>query len=200
MSGQLPSLQKLIRQLQRIPYLASKNVYRVAGHLLSCDNAATDALCSAIQEAKEQIVPCKKCFNWAQATDLCWICSSLSRDNKMICVVETWHDLMALENAGGYNGMYHVLGGALCPLEGIGPSKLHIEELVKRLSAGGVSEIIFATNPTPEGEATASYISSKIQKLSIPISRLASGMPIGSNLEQMDRITISKALVGRRPF
>lgn len=200
MSAQLPSLQKLVRQLQRIPYLASKNVYRVASFLLSSDEKALDVLCQTILQAKQNIKFCKKCFNWAEGGDVCAICSSPARDEKMICVVETWHDLVAIDNAGGYNGLYHVLCGVLSPLEGIGPSKLRIEELVKRLDGAGVRELILATNPTPEGEATASYISSKIAKYEIPVSRLASGVPIGSSLEHMDRVTISKALAGRRPF
>jgi len=200
MSALLPSMQKLIRQLQRIPYLASKNVYRVAGHFLESDEKSLNVLCQSILEAKQNIRFCKKCFNWSEGSDLCSICASPSRDEKIICVVETWLDLMAIDNAGGYNGVYHVLGGALCPLEGIGPSKLRIEDLVKRLDNSGVKEVILATNPTPEGEATASYISSKISRCEIPVSRLASGVPIGANLEHLDRVTISKALIGRRPF
>ncbi len=200
MLSQLPGLQKLIRQLQRVPYVASKNIYRVASHFLTSDEKQVEAFCAAVLEAKKNIKPCSACFNWTEHNALCSICSSEKRDKRVLCVVESWHDLWAIENAGEYRGLYHVLGGALCPLEGIGPDTLTIKQLLARLSGGGIEEIIFATNPTPEGEATASYIYSKITKLPISVSRLASGVPIGSSLEYMDRVTISKALLGRRPF
>lgn len=200
MVTQLPALQKLIRQLQRVPYLASKNIYRVACHFLTSDDKQIEAFCQAIIEAKKNIRPCSRCFNWTEQKELCDICSSVKRAHGIICVVETWHDLWALENAGEYRGVYHVLGGALCPLEGIGPDHLTIKQLIARVGLGDVEELIFATNPTPEGEATASYIHSKISKLPIKVSRLASGVPIGASLEYMDRVTISKALLGRQPF
>jgi len=132
---------------------------------------------------------------------LCSICSSKRRDKPSICVVETWHDLFAIERAGGFEGVFHILGGVLCPLEGVGPENLNIQSLLKRVDKT-VKEIIFATNSTPEGEATASFISSKIAEKNsdVIISRLASGVPIGSTLEYMDRVTIYKALSGRRPF
>jgi recombination protein RecR len=126
------------------------------------------------------------------------LCSSPGRDKTTICVVETWLDLQAIEKMGDFRGVYHVLGGALCPLEGIGPDNLSINALIKRITPD-VRELIFATNPTPEGEATASFISSKIM-MPVAVSKLASGVPIGSSLEYMDRITIHKALSGRRPF
>lgn len=197
---QLPSLQNLIRQLQKVPYLASKNMYRVAMHLLERDKKSVELFCTAILEAKEKILPCVHCFNWTEGDEACAICLSGKRLQSVLCVVETWHDLQALERAGDFNGLYHVLGGALCPLEGIGPDELHITSLLKRLEDEGIQEVIFATNPTPEGEATSSYISSKIARKDITISRLASGVPIGSSLEYMDRVTISKALSGRRPY
>ncbi len=199
MFAQLPTLQKLVRQLQRVPYLASKNVYKVAMYFLRCDAKTLEQLCATILEAKQALVPCEHCFNWTEGTSVCAICSSDKRDKSTLCVVETWHDLFALENAGEYKGLYHVLGGALSPLEGVGPDQLTINALIKRLD-GTIKEIIFATNPTPEGEATASYIWSKIGKQSVQISKLASGVPIGSSLEYMDRVTIGKALQGRRPF
>lgn len=195
----LPSLQRLLRQLQNVPYLASKNLYRVAAYFLSSDQKSIDQLCTAILEAKKNIRPCKICFNWAEGDALCEICSLSVRDKASICVVETWHDLMAIERSGDYKGVYHVLGGALCPLEGIGPDNLTVDALVKRVD-DSIEELIFATNPTPEGEATASFIVSKLEGKEVKISRLASGIPIGSNLEYMDRVTIYKALSGRRPF
>ncbi len=199
MFAQLPVFQQLIRQLQRIPYLASKNVYKVAIYFLTSDQKAIEHLCATILEAKKEIRPCARCFNWTEGQELCSICLSQKRDHGVICVVETWYDLFALENAGEYRGVYHVLGGALCPLEGVGPDQLTISAFLNRLD-DSVKEIIFATNPTPEGEATASYIWSKMNKKSINVSKLASGVPIGSSLEYMDRVTIGKALLGRRPF
>ena len=195
----LPIFQQLIRQLQRVPYLASKNVYKVALYLLTSDQRSVEQLCATILDAKAALKPCTRCFNWTEGTELCTICSSPKRDQSVICVVETWLDLFAIENAGEFSGVYHVLGGALCPLEGIGPDQLTINTLVARIDQN-VKELIFATNPTPEGEATASFIWSKIKKQPIALSRLASGVPIGSMLEYMDRVTISKAMLGRRPF
>lgn len=200
MLSQLPTLQKLIRQLQRVPYLASKNVYRVAAHFLHADQRQVEALCQAIMDAKEHIHHCKRCFNWTEQDELCSLCSSVKRDASVVCVVETWHDVWALENVGDYQGLYHVLGGALCPLEGIGPDKLTIKPLLERIESEPIQEIIFATNPTPEGEATASYIHSKMKHYPIHVSRLASGVPTGASLEFMDRVTLSRALQGRRPF
>ncbi len=199
MQTQLPSIQKLVRQLQRIPYLASKNIYRVIAHFLDSDTKNLEQLCQAILDAKVSVKPCIRCFNWSENNDLCGVCSDSRRDSSVICIVETWHDLMALEKSGEFRGIYHVLGGVLCPLEGIGPDQLRIKQLINRVSSD-VREIIFATNPTPEGEATASFIASKIQSSQAVVSRLASGVPIGSSLEYMDRVTICKALIGRRPF
>jgi recombination protein RecR len=199
MLTQLPSLQKLVRQLQRLPYLASKNVYKVASYLLISDEKVVDQLCKTILEAREAIAMCTSCCNWTEREELCAICRSDRRDKTTVCVVETWHELLAIENVGEYKGIYHVLGGVLCPLEGVGPDKLTIQQLLKRLD-GSVKELIFATNPTPEGEATASYIWSKINDKTIVCSRLASGVPTGASLEYMDRVTIGKAMQGRRPF
>lgn len=200
MLTQLPCLQKLIRQLQRVPYLASKNIYRVATYFLTSDDKQVELLCQTILDAKKSIKPCTVCFNWTEQADRCALCLSERRDKTIVCVVESWHDLCAIEGAGEYKGVYHVLGGVLCPLEGIGPDNLTITHLLGRLALGEVKEVIFATNPTPEGEATASYINSKIKHLAIKTSRLASGVPIGSSLEYIDRVTISKALLGRQPF
>jgi len=196
----VPSLQKLVRQLQNIPYLASKNLYRVAAHILSSDTSKVEQLCSIMLEAKKNVVPCKICFNWAEGSELCKICLSDRREKSTICVVETWHDLLAIEKTENFNGLYHVLGGALCPLEGIGPDNLHIEPLLERID-DSIKEIIFATNPTPEGEATASFIASRLESnQGLVVSRLASGIPIGSSLEYMDKVTIYKAMAGRQPF
>ena len=197
----LPSFQKLVRQLQKVPYLASKNIYRVVVHLLTRDIKEIEQLCGAILEAKKNVKSCSICFNWTESNDLCPICLSDKRDKSIVCVVETWHDLFAIEKTGSYLGVYHVLGGALCPLEGIGPDDLFIKQLLKRIDKS-IKEVVFATNPTPEGEATASFISSKLaeKNIDVLVSKLASGVPTGSSLEYMDRITIHKAMSGRRPF
>ena len=198
MLGKLPSLQKLINQLRHVPYLASKNVYRVALHMLTAEKESIEQLCGAIWKAKERVHACKACGNWAEGSEFCSVCSSPRRDKTVICVVEGWPDLYAIERAGEFNGVYHVLGGSLCPLEGIGPDQLRIKELVARVEAGDIFEIIFATNPTPEGEATVSYLLSKLPKEGLVYSRLASGVPTGAALAYMDRTTIHKALSGRR--
>ena len=200
MNQSLPSLQKLIRHLQKVPYLASKNVYRVASHFLTTDVEAVAALCEAILEAKQKITPCRMCFSWTEGEECCAICTSPTRDKEIICIVETWHDLLAVERTAGFSGNYHVLGGALNPLEGIGPDRLTLNSLMNRLAQGQIREVIFGTNPTPEGDATANYIASKIYPLGIRVSKFASGMSTGASLEFMDKITISKALSGRIPF
>ncbi len=199
MMTQLPSLQKLIRQFQKVPYLASKNIYRVAGYFLTRDVKQVEFFCQTLMQARQTVKQCVTCFNWTEGNERCAVCLNTKRNKEIVCVVETWHDLCAIENAGGYDGVYHVLGGSLCPLEGVGPDQLTIIQLVTRLEHD-VKEVIFATNPTPEGEATASYIFSKINKYPVNVSKLASGVPIGSSIEYMDRVTISRALLGRRPF
>jgi recombination protein RecR len=200
MNQALPSLQKLIRHLQKVPYLASKNMFRVASYFLTADADVVASLCQAILEAKQNIVPCKTCFNWTEGEQVCSICSSPLRDQGILCVVETWHDLMAIEKTAGFTGCYHVLGGALNPLEGVGPDQLTLAALMQRLAGGHIREIILGTNPTPEGEATANYLATKIHPQGVVVSKFASGIPTGASLEFMDKLTISKALFGRIPF
>ncbi|MBA3752226.1 recombination protein RecR [Candidatus Dependentiae bacterium] len=199
MIEQSPSLLALLRQLQRVPYLASKNLYIVAQHFLDLDQQGTEQFCNALLTLKERMDKCTDCFSWKEKERGCSFCASSKRDKTVICVVETWRDLIALEKSGGYFGLYHVLGGALCPLDGIGPDDLTIKQLVTRIDRG-CAEIIFAFNQTPEGEATASYISTKLKGKSLKISCLARGLPVGSSLEAMDRLTVYKALSERRPF
>lgn len=196
----LPALQDLINQLRHVPYLASKHVYRVALHLLSADQAHVDKLVSSIGQAREHIAPCGTCGNWAQTAQLCTICADANRDTNLLCVVEEWPDLYAIERVGEYGGRYHVLGGVLSPLEGIGPDQLRIKQLVERIEKEGITELIFAINPTPEGEATMSYVRAQLPAVGIVYSRLASGMPTGASLAYMDRTTIHKALSGRQPL
>ena len=194
-----PSIIAFLKQLQRVPYLASKNMYVVAQHFLDLDEQAAAAFCAALKDLKERVDKCKECWAWKEKEQQCRYCSSTKRNAEMICVVENWRDLIALEKTGGYFGKYHVLGGALCPLDGIGPENLTIKQLVARVEQG-CKELIFAFNQTPEGEATAAYISQKLKNFDIKITCLARGLPVGSSLEAMDRLTVYKALSERRPF
>jgi recombination protein RecR len=200
MIDKVPTLVHLLKQLQQVPYLASKNIYRVANHLLTVDQHKAEQLCAAILQARAQIARCEQCHVWQEKDRACVLCSAPERNKTVICVVETWQEVLTIERAGGYNGLYHVLGGAICPLEGIGAEDLTITELLQRVETQDVREVILATNQTPEGEATAAYIASKFKNRSLTISCLARGMPVGASLEYMDRLTIYKALAERRPF
>ena len=200
MIEKLPSLAHLIKLLQQVPYLATRNVYRVANYLLTIDDKRAQQLCDAIINARTKIAPCFICFAWQEVGGACLFCSSKKRDQSLICVVETLQDLMAVEKTGGYTGVYHVLGGSICPLDGVGPEDLTIQPLIKRAEKNDALEIILATNQTPEGEATAAYIAKKIEHTNVKLSRLARGVPVGSSLEYMDRLTVFKALSERRPF
>jgi recombination protein RecR len=195
---QVPSLQQLIAQLQKVPYLASKNVYRVATHFLQLSDEQVDLFCSIIKHASAHVIPCSVCYAWQEKTGSCLFCSDQKRDQQMICVVQQWHDILVIEKAGTYHGVYHVLGGVLSPLEGIGIEQLSIAPLLAR--AAGCKELIFALSQTPEGETTAAYIAEKLKNIPLKITCLAQGMPVGSSLEFMDRLTIYKALAQRREF
>lgn len=199
MIEQSPSLLALLRQLQRVPYLASKNLYVVAQYFLDLDSQSAEQFCKTLMSVKQNLEKCIECWSWKEKDKVCSFCMSAKRDKQVICVVESWRDLIALEKTGGYLGMYHVLGGALCPLDGIGPENLTIKQLLERVDKG-CGEIIFAFNQTPEGEATASYIAHKLKGKPVKISCLARGLPVGSSLEAMDRLTVYKALSERRPF
>ncbi len=194
-----------IKQLQKIPYLACKNLYVVAQYFLDLEKQEADNLCSAIKNLKENTQKCDICFIWKERNKDCSICSSKRRDQETVCIVETWRDLIAIEKTGSFSGQYHILGGSICPLEGISPQDLTINPLINRIKNGSFKEIIFALNQTPEGEATATYIVSKIKQLipekdNITISCIARGLPVGATLEYMDRLTVSKAVVERRHF
>jgi recombination protein RecR len=194
----LPSLQALIQQLRHIPYVASKQVYRVALYLLTASPDRAEKLIAAITHARSSMMLCEHCGSWAEQSSVCVVCADPARDASVVCVVEQWPDLYAIERLGEYRGRYHVLGGVLSPLEGIGPEQLRIKELSARLSSEPIREIIFAINPTPEGEATMSYVRTKLPDTGLLVSRLASGMPTGSHLSYLDRTTIHRALAGRQ--
>ncbi len=200
MLNEVPTLMQLIKNLQRVPYLASRNVYQVAEYFLRMKPEQLEHFCAILRDAKQKVVPCKICFAWQEQNRSCMFCDSPKRDQSMVCVVETWQELLSIEKTNGYGGVFHVLGGVICPLDGVGPEDLTIKQLVKRVNSGTVKEIIFATNQSPEGEATAAFIASKLKNTSVLLSCLARGLPVGSTLNAMDRVTVYKALSERRPF
>lgn len=199
MKDQLPSLYAMLASLQQVPYLASKNVYKVALHLLSMDDASFDRFVSAIRSARTNLSHCLQCYGWCERGGSCMFCTDSKRKQGVICVVESWQDVLVIERTQGYDGVYHILGGVICPLEGIGPEHLSITPLVERVTQKKSQEVILATNQTPEGEATAAFIAKKIPH-NVSVTRLARGVPVGSSLEYMDRVTVHKALTERRPF
>lgn len=200
MTDKIPSLDKLLKALQRVPYLASKNVYRVAAHFLKMDKAQLQLFCEQLLLAHDRLIQCAQCCAWQEATDVCFFCTARERDQTIVCIVESWQELMVIERTQGYQGVYHVLNGVIAPLDGIGPDDLTIKQLIARVAEGGVKEVIFATSQTPEGEATAAYIAHKLKPYKIITSCLARGLPVGSSLEGIDRVTIFKAITERRPF
>ncbi len=196
----LPSLEQLIKVLQQVPYLASKNIYRVGSYFLQLEQNKLEQFCDILLEAKKKVVPCIRCYTWRETDRDCAFCSSIKRDQKTVCVIESWQELIAIEKTGGYQGVYHVLGGVICPLDGIGPDDLTIQALIERVDKEGIKEIILAMNQTPEGEATIAYIGRKLKDRQVLVSCLARGIPVGSHLESIDRLTVYKALSERRPF
>jgi recombination protein RecR len=192
-----PSISRLIDELKRLPGIGQKTAQRLAFHLLRTDRGQALALADAIREAKEKIRECSVCNNITDQ-DPCIFCASASRDRKIICVVEDATNIQAVEKTRQFNGLYHVLGGSLSPLQGIGPDQLKIKSLIERLKGGAVEEIIIATNPTAEGEATAVYLSKLIKPLGVRVTRIAMGIPVGSDLEYADEVTMLKAMEGRR--
>ena len=190
-------IERLIDELKRLPGIGQKTAQRLAFHLLRASPQDALALAEAIRAAKERIRPCSVCNNITD-TDPCLYCSSATRSRKTICVVEEPHNILAVERTRQYGGLYHVLGGALSPLSGVGPEQLKIKSLIERLKDGPVDEIIIATNPTAEGEATAVYLSKLIKPLGIRVTRIGVGIPVGSDLEYADEVTMLKAMEGRR--
>lgn len=190
-------LAKLIEHFRALPGIGSKTAVRLAYHVLDMDTARAKALAEAIIEAKEKIGYCTTCFNLSDR-DPCQICSSDARDRSVICVVEQPQDVAAIERMRDFRGTYHVLHGALSPLEGVGPDDLRIKELLARLYGNEVREVIMATNPNVEGEATAMYIAKLLKPAGIKVTRIAHGLPVGGDLEYADEVTLSKAMENRR--
>ena len=191
-----PSVDNLIVQLARLPGVGRRTAQRLAFHLLKASEADALALADAIREVKERIGFCTECGNLAEEP-LCPICADARRDRSLICVVEDPSDLVALERTHEYRGLYHVLGGALSPIDGVDPEHLRIAELVARVETGGVTEVLLATNPTMTGEATAAYLADRLRGRT-RVTRLASGLPVGGDLEYADEVTLGRALAGRR--
>jgi len=190
-------IQDLITELSHLPGIGPKGAQRIAFFLLDAETEDVEALANAIIRAKQVVKFCQVCFN-ATEDDLCRICRDDRRDRTKICVVEESKDIMAIERTREFRGLYHVLGGAISPIDNRGPEDLHIREFVKRLEDESVTEIILATNPNTEGEVTATYLSRLLGHLGIQISRLASGLPVGGDLEYADEITLGRAFEGRR--
>jgi recombination protein RecR len=188
---------RLIDALQRLPGIGPKTAQRLTFFLLKRPTDEVRELSEALLAVKERIVYCRVCFNVTDQ-DPCRICADPARDSGLICIVEEPNDLLAMERTGEYRGRYHVLLGALSPLDGIGPEDLKIRELLARLDAGGTTEVILATNPNVEGEATALYLAKLLRPLGMRITRIARGLPVGGDLEYADQVTLSKALEGRR--
>ncbi len=191
------AIQKLLDELERLPGIGPKSAQRIAYWILNEDRVDATRLAQAIIEVKDTVHFCSRCFNYAQ-DELCDICASSKRDQNTICVVSEPRDIPPIERTGTFSGVYHVLGGALSPLEGIGPNDLHIAELLARLNNPSVAEVILATNPNIEGETTASYLARLIKPLGIKVSRLASGLPVGGDLEFADEVTLGRAIEARR--
>lgn len=189
-------LAKLIEQFERLPGIGSKTAQRLAYFVLNMPKEQAKEFSTAIIDAHEKIRYCDVCCNFSDQ-DLCPVCRSTNRDTSVICVVETPRDAIALENTHEYNGTYHVLHGAISPLNGVGPDQLCIKQLLNRLNDDTVKEIIMATNPTVEGEATAMYISRLLKPMGIKVTRLAYGIPVGGDLEYADEVTLARALEGR---
>ena len=189
-------LAKLIEHFRALPGIGNKTAVRLAYHVLDMDKEKAQALAGAIVEAKENIGYCKVCFNLTDK-DPCYICSSEARDHSVICVVEQPQDVVAMERMRDFKGVYHVLHGALSPLEGIGPENLRIKELLNRLYGDEVKEVIMATNPNVEGEATAMYIAKLLKPVGIKVTRIAHGLPVGGDLEYADEVTLARAMENR---
>lgn len=192
-------IAKLIEELTRLPGVGPKTAQRLAFHLLRVPKEDAESLARSITEARHKVGYCSNCFNFTDQ-DPCYVCRSHERDASIICVVEDPRDVVAMERTREFRGLYHVLQGAISPMEGIGPDELRVKELLARLASGTVTEVIVATNSTVEGEATAMYLSRLIKPSGVVVSRIAHGLPVGGDLEYADEVTLGRALSGRRPM
>lgn len=192
-----PLVQRLIDELNRLPGIGPKSAQRLALHVLRAPSDDVERLAASLVEVKAKVSFCRTCFNLAEGM-LCPICSDAGRDRTTICVVEEIKDLAALERTGEFKGSYHVLGGCISPLEGVGPEDLRVRELLGRVNAEGIHEAILATSPTVEGEATAMYVAGLLKPVGVRVTRIASGLPVGGDLDYADEVTLGRALEGRR--
>lgn len=192
-----PAIQNLIDELGRLPGVGPKSAQRIAFYLLATPVEDARRLAQVITVAKDQVRWCKRCFNLATA-DLCGFCTDERRDLAIVCVVEEPRDIGAVERTREFKGLYHVLQGAISPIEGIGPEKLRVRELLARVEQEGIKEVILCTNPSVEGDATAMYLARLLKPLGLKVTRIASGLPVGGDLEYADEVTLGRALEGRR--
>ena len=190
-------MQSLVDELGRLPGIGPKSAQRIAFYLLKAAPEDASRLARAVVEAKERVSWCRRCFNFAEG-ELCVYCRDDRRDSSLLCVVEEPRDIVAVERTQEYRGRYHVLLGAISPIEGIGPEQLKVKELLARVNDEGVKEVILATNPNIEGEATAMYLARLLKPLGLRVTRIASGLPVGGDLEYADEVTLGRALEGRR--
>lgn len=197
MSYYSPSIEKLIQSFEKLPSIGNKTAARLAFYILNASEEETNEFVSSIINAKKNLKYCSQCYNISD-TDPCTICGNSKRDQSQICVVEDVRDIIAMERTHEFKGVYHVLHGSISPMNGIGPDDIKIKELLSRLMDGHVKEVILATNPRVEGEATAMYLSKLIKPLGVTVTRIAHGIPVGGDLEYTDEITLTKALEGRR--
>lgn len=192
-----PPIARLLEELERLPGVGPKSAQRIAYWLLTAESADAERLASAITEVKRTIHFCPVCFNYAEG-ELCAVCGDPERDRTMVCVVEEPRDLVAVDRTGEFHGVYHVLQGAISPIDGIGPERLRVRELIERLGDNEITEVVIATNPNVEGETTALYLARLIKPLGIKVTRIASGLPVGGDLEYADEVTLGRALEARR--
>jgi recombination protein RecR len=192
-------VERVVRALRRLPGIGEKTATRLAFYLLSAPDPLAAELGEAILRLRREVLLCEVCFNLT-ARSPCAICADPARDSGEVCVVEEPADLASIESSGVYRGRYHVLGGTIAPLDGVGPESLRVEPLLARLRSGGVREVILATNPNPEGEATALFVAEQVRPFGVPVTRIGYGMPIGGDFEYVDLVTVRKSLENRRRF
>ncbi|KKR97321.1 MAG: Recombination protein RecR [candidate division TM6 bacterium GW2011_GWE2_41_16] len=200
MDIKLPSLQALVRTIQQVPAISPRHIHKVAHFFLTMNTLEREQFCQTIMTSCKNLEECVTCCSWKEVSGTCLFCDDPKRDKTIICIVETWHDLCSIERTNSFNGVYHVLGGSLNPLEGISPEDLTLMTLKQRVLAGGCKELILAMNQTPEGEATTAFIAHMLKECSLNMTCLARGLPVGGSLEFMDKLTVHKALTERRAF
>jgi recombination protein RecR len=198
-AARLSAIERLVKALRRLPGIGEKTATRLAYFLLAAPESTARELGEALLRLRQEVLICSECFNLTEQSP-CQICSDPARSGEELCVVEEPSDLVSIEKSGVFRGRYHVLGGRLAPLEGIGPEALRIAALLERVSRGGVKEVILATNPSPEGEATALLVAEQLGSYDVPVTRIGYGMPVGGHLEYVDEVTVRKSLENRRQF